>query len=363
MLYRIVRLTIAFFLKMYFRRIKLTGLENIDESKPTLLCGNHTNAFLEGIIVAAHYPNSKLYFLARADVFNHPLAAKILDKLHIIPIYRIRDGYNALDRNKDTFNKVTQLLKEGKHVIIFSEGDCIAEKRLRSLKKGSARLAFQAVEEGLEDLQIVPVGINYTGFGKEGEDALVQFSTPFEAKDYYPKSENEKASSLNQFNNRLVEGLKEAVVDYPVDDYEKINDYTQNRRIAAILEHRNGTGSEPGIAEERQWVADYLQGVPPAAPQKHRFLEKLAIGESNLLLPIFFIPHFIANRLTKKVVKSLDFFQSMEVAFRMVLVILWGLVFTSILTILVGGKLGIWIVIFLFYFLLYRFHCNNRPLH
>jgi len=60
-------------------------MENIDESKPTLLCGNHTNAFLEGVLIAANYPNAKLYFLARADVFNHPLAAKILDKL---PLFR-----------------------------------------------------------------------------------------------------------------------------------------------------------------------------------------------------------------------------------------------------------------------------------
>jgi hypothetical protein len=29
---------------------------------------------------------------------------------------------------------------------------------------------------------------------------------------------------------------------------------------------------------------------------------------------------------------------------------------------LVGGKLGIWLVIFIFYFLLYRFHCSHRPI-
>jgi 1-acyl-sn-glycerol-3-phosphate acyltransferase len=362
MLYQSVRLIIGFFLKMYFRRIKFSGMELIDETKPTLLCGNHTNAFLEGILIATQYPNHKLYFLARADVFNHPLAAKILDKLHIIPIYRIRDGYNALDRNKDTFNKVTQLLKEGKHVIIFSEGDCVAEKRLRTLKKGSARLAFQAVEEGVEDLQILPVGINYSDFGKEGEDALIQFSEPFNAKELYPQSESEKALSLNRFNEKLVEGLKKVVIDYPIQDYHKINQYTQQKRIAAILEHRNNNGKDPGIAEERQWVSDYHEGLPLAPLKKQGFFERLKIFESNLLTPLFFIPHFLSHRLTKKVVKSLDFFQSMEVAFRMVMVILWSLIFTTILTILVGGKLGVWIVVLIFYFLLYRFHCNNRPI-
>lgn len=363
MLYQIVRPLVGFFLKMYFRRIKLTGLEHIDESKPTLLCGNHTNAFLEGIIVAAQYPNNQLFFLARADVFKHPLAAKILKKLHIIPIYRIRDGFNSLDRNKDTFNKVIALLKEGKHVIIFSEGDCVAEKRLRTLKKGSARMAFQAVEEGLEDLQILPVGINYTGFGKEGEDALVHFAAPFAAKDFYPKSENEKNSAINAFNDRLIEGLTEGVINYPVEDYQRINEYTQKRRIAAILEHQQGKRTEPGIEEERQWIEDYQNGVPAPAQPPTEFLKKLAHLESNLLTPIFFVPHFFANRLTRKIVKSLDFFQSMEVAFRMFFVIFWGILFTTLITLLVGGKLGIWIVIFLFYFLLYRFHSNNRPIN
>jgi len=363
MLYLFIRPLIGFFLKMYFRRIKLVGLENIDESKPTLLCGNHTNAFLEGIIVAAQYPNNQLFFLARADVFKHPLAAKILKKLHIIPIYRIRDGFNSLDRNKDTFNKVVELLKEGKHVIIFSEGDCVAEKRLRSLKKGSARMAFQAVEEGLEDLQILPVGINYTGFGKEGEDALVHFAQPFAAKDFYPNSEKEKNLALHAFNQRLLEGLNEGVINYPHEDYQKINEYTQKRRIAAILEHRNGHGNEPGIADERQWVQDYLHGVPAPTLPKTGFLQKLLHFESHLLSPIFFIPHFFANRLTRKIVKSLDFFQSMEVAFRMLFILFWGILFTTILTVLVGGKLGIWIVLLLFYFILYRFHCNHRPIY
>ena len=363
MLYQIVRPLIGFFLKMYFRRIKLIGLEKIDPDKPTLLCGNHTNAFLEGIIVAAQYPNNKLFFLARADVFKHPLAAKILKKLHIIPIYRIRDGFNSLERNKETFSIVIELLKEGKHVIIFSEGDCVAEKRLRTLKKGSARMAFQAVEEGLEDLQILPVGINYTGFGKEGEDALVHFATPFAAKDFYPKSENEKNSAINSFNDRLMEGLTEGVINYPFENYQQINDYTKKRRIAAILEHQQGKRTEPGIEEERQWVEDHQKGVPAPAQPPTGFLKKLSNLESNLLYPIFFIPHFFANRLTRKIVKSLDFFQSMEVAFRMFFVIFWGILFTTLITLLVGGKLGIWIVIFLFYFLLYRFHCINRPIN
>jgi 1-acyl-sn-glycerol-3-phosphate acyltransferase len=362
MFYQIVRPLIEFFLKMYFRRIKLTGLEHIDESKPTLLCGNHTNAFLEGIIVAAQYPNNQLYFLARADVFKHPLAAKILNKLHIIPIFRIRDGFNSLDRNKDTFNKVIALLKKGKHVIIFSEGDCVAEKRLRTLKKGSARLAFQAVEEGLEDLQILPVGINYSGFGKEKEDALVHFATPFAAKDFYPKSENEKNLAIHAFNDRLIEGLTEGVIHYPVENYQQINEYTKKRRIAAILEHQQGKGINPGIEEERQWVEDYQHGVSAPALPPTGFLKKLAHLESSLLYPIFFIPHFFANRLTRKIVKSLDFFQSMEMAIRMVFVIFWGILFTTLITLLVNGKLGIWIVIFLFYFLLYRFHCNNRSI-
>lgn len=362
MLYTIVRPLVAFFLRMYFRRIKFTGLENIHPEFPTLFCGNHTNAFLEAILLASNYPNDQLYYLARADVFKRPFLANLLTKLHIIPIYRIRDGFTSLDRNKETFERVIALLKEGKHVIIFSEGDCVAEKRLRSLKKGSARLAFQAVESGIENLLIQPIGFNYTGFGKSNQDALINISEPFLAKDFMPKNDADRAQALIRFNEQLTEDLNNQMVNYPIPEYAAINEYTEIRRNTEILLAKAGKRNDPDLNDERLWVEEYTSNQKIHTTPMRTTWEKILNFEAALVGILFWLPHFIAHRLTNKIVKSIDFFMSIEVVFRMLFVSIWGFVVTITGTVLLDGKLGVWIVLLGAYFILYRFWDKNKSI-
>ena len=50
-----------------------------------------------------------------------------------------------------------------KTILIFSEGNTRMQKKLAPLQKGLARLAFGAyAEKNVQDIQIVPVGVNYS---------------------------------------------------------------------------------------------------------------------------------------------------------------------------------------------------------
>ncbi len=52
---------------------------------------NHPNSFLDAIIIGAHFKRP-VHFLARGDVFKHPLSKAILIRLKVIPIYRLSEG-------------------------------------------------------------------------------------------------------------------------------------------------------------------------------------------------------------------------------------------------------------------------------
>src|SRR5664280_2945082 len=61
-----------------------------------------------------------------------------------------------------TFSGIYEILRKNGNLIMFSEGICVPEKRLQKLRKGTARVAFGAEEKFGVDVNIVPVGINYT---------------------------------------------------------------------------------------------------------------------------------------------------------------------------------------------------------
>ena len=142
MLYNILGRIIRSFLQLFYKRIYINGLENIPKDKPVLLASNHSNALMDGLVIATFligYRSS--YFLGRASIFGNWFLDWLFTTVQIIPIYRPRDGENYTSKNVTTFERVDNVLLKNKAVLIFPEGNCIKEKRLRPLKKGTVRMA------------------------------------------------------------------------------------------------------------------------------------------------------------------------------------------------------------------------------
>ena len=164
MIWHLIRYIMAFGMDTFYKRLAIKNRKNIPDKSPAILAINHPNAFMDPAMFAyAAYP-PKFYFLARGDVFKGGLFGVILEGLGIAPIYRMRDGgREGLKKNDETYRRVFGMLKENKKVIIFAEGLCVQERRLRPLKKGVPRMVFNAMEEiNRPDLTVVPVGVNYT---------------------------------------------------------------------------------------------------------------------------------------------------------------------------------------------------------
>ena len=186
-------------------------------NQPKILASNHPNSFFDAIIIAIHYPKP-IYFLARGDAFNKPLIAKFLKSLHLIPIYRLSEGKENLSKNDTTFKICLDLLKKNETVLIFSEGVCINEWNLRSLKKGTARLAYKALKEKIDTLVVQPVNLNYSSFSKVPKEVVLNFNTVLNVAELSTLSENE---FYNSFNQKLKEGiLDKMIVKKNIQDIE-----------------------------------------------------------------------------------------------------------------------------------------------
>ena len=190
-------------LKIYCSKTVVHFDEATSYTSPKIIASNHPNSFFDAIVIAVKYPKP-IHFLARGDAFNKPLVANFLNALQLIPIYRLSEGKSNLIKNEDTFKRCISLFKENKTILIFSEGLCINEWKLRSLKKGTARLALLALNDGVDNLQIQPTNLNYSSFSKNPKKVLINFNPEFNASVLTLEQDN---FFYTTFNSKLKEGI------------------------------------------------------------------------------------------------------------------------------------------------------------
>lgn len=181
---------------------------------PLLLASNHPNSFLDAIILDILFKNP-IWSLARGDVFKKPVYIKLLTLLKMLPVYRTSEGVENLNSNYETFDACKSLFRENGIVLMFSEGKCINEWHLRSLKKGTARLAISSWEDGI-NLKVLPVGINYSSFTKFGKNVFINFGSVI-TKDEI-NSLDEDGKKHNAFNDILQKELEKLVFEIPAGD-------------------------------------------------------------------------------------------------------------------------------------------------
>jgi 1-acyl-sn-glycerol-3-phosphate acyltransferase len=193
----------------------------LQEQGPLLIAANHPNSFLDAIIVGSLF-KSPVYSLARGDAFAGNFIAKILRSFNMLPVYRVSEGIENIGYNYSTFDACRKLFAENKIVLIFSEGRCINEWHLRPLKKGTARLAWNAWQNK-SSLKVLPLGINYSSFRFFGKNVFLNFGNIISTEDF--PNDIPFGKYLKEFNEKLNEQLQDLVFEIDKNDREKATDY------------------------------------------------------------------------------------------------------------------------------------------
>jgi len=200
-----------FTFRVFFRRIFYSNLKKVPLEKPLLFVGNHQNSFMDGILVGSYLPQP-IHFTMRADMFRKPFARFCLRELNVSPVYRIEEGFENVHKNLESFSAIYDILKKNGNFIMFSEGLCVQEKRLQKLRKGTARLAFGAEEKFGLDVNIVPVGINYTYPDRFRKEVMINFSDPFSIRELTDIYKAHPAKALLVFNEKCDISLRNEVI-------------------------------------------------------------------------------------------------------------------------------------------------------
>ncbi len=191
LLYKLFYTYVAVVLRfIYFRRFRIIGRKNLpsDKKEGFLLICNHQLGLLDALSIIYSIPPRKPVFLARGDIFEKPILARLLLDLRILPAYRKRDvGSEGLDKNDEVFQQSVKLMDDGVVIALFPEGGHQSHHYLGPFKKGFARIAF-GYEEACNferDLKILPMGHHYSGYSGMQNDVLLTIGEPFTFSELY----------------------------------------------------------------------------------------------------------------------------------------------------------------------------------
>ena len=217
--------------RFYFGKVEFVGMQNIPVGKPIIYSCNHQNAFMDALLIGAFSP-VKITSLTRSDVFGTHAGMWFMNALQMQPIYRMQDGIDKLALNEKTFERVRDRLRAHEGVLIFSEGNHGNEYFLRPLSKGSSRMALESQEKMMdEDIQVVPVGLNYFHHQLPSHKLSVVFGTPISVKDYWDQYQEHAAKGTNQLKKDITTGMREVLM-LPNDS----EDYLVKR---SYINHKN----------------------------------------------------------------------------------------------------------------------------
>lgn len=221
MVYKILKVWAFLCFRFYFRRIYVTGRQNVPSRGSVLFIVNHPSSFMEACLLAC-FQHRELHFLVRGDVFEKPWLRKFLELTNQIPIYRFKDGFSKLKNNKSTFSHSFKVLSEQKALLIFPEASTLMVKYLRPLQKGAARLAIGSLEEGhCDELLVIPTGVYYEQAVKSRSDVVIKMGEPISMRKWMDANQSGE-DKLSQLTTEFQTRMEEVMISLKNPEKEKL---------------------------------------------------------------------------------------------------------------------------------------------
>lgn len=136
--------------KLAFRllgqRIRLSGTENVPREGGVLLACNHVS-YLDFVYggLAANPSGRRVRFMAKKEIFDHPVGGPVMRSMHHIPVDR--------GEGIESFHRAVSYLRAGEAVGIFPEATISRAFEVKQIKSGAVRIAAEA------GVPVLPVAI------------------------------------------------------------------------------------------------------------------------------------------------------------------------------------------------------------
>ncbi len=273
MIRRIIVALLRLALRIYFRRIEVTGLEHVPVEAPVIFVLNHPNALVDPVFLLCLTPRP-VSFLAKAPLFRMPALGYLVRALDSLPVYRRQDQGEDTRKNQEMFVAARKLLAKGGTIGICPEGVSHDEPGLRPIKTGAARISLAAVSTGeVSDLKIVPAGLYYTSKTSFRSSALLYFGKPLEVKPVEMEADgNPPRAAVRELSAQIEKALREVILD--AQQEEALNTITRAERIFSSEQSDSANDS---LTDELQLQQRFIRAYTVLRQSQPERLQRLEV--------------------------------------------------------------------------------------
>ncbi len=277
-LYTFLKIFVDWSVRSSYRKYQVEGTENIPTDGSVIWAANHTNALMDPMVLLATSRGRKV-FVARADIFKKKWARKALYFLRVMPIYRIRDGINAVKHNDESIAQATSVVLDGVPFVIYPEATHRAKHSLLKLSKGIFHIAESVMANSKDGkpVYVLPIGIEYSDYFRFHNNVLIKFGKPFNVSEFISQHADEpQPVVMLKMREMLYEKLAQEIVFVPDDeDYDAIWEY-------AKLKSDNPDYFRSTLKEIESREGKKLKGLlGKQAVDKEAVAQALALRENN----------------------------------------------------------------------------------
>lgn len=176
------------------------GLENIPESGPAIVAGNHTS-FLDPPLIGAAMKRP-VSFMAKAELFKVPLLGQFLRAVNTFPVHR-----GAADRS--AIRSALEVVGRGDILGLFPEGTRNHTEELLPPQKGVASIALRS------NAPVIPVGITGTSRDDRQRHPVrrpvidIRFGPPVDLDDL--RTDRLGKHILTEASRRVMEAIRQQI--------------------------------------------------------------------------------------------------------------------------------------------------------
>lgn len=222
--YGFVTRLVHLLLRLFFRRVEVTGLEHIPREGGGILVSWHPNGMIDPALLFETFPR-QVVFGARHGLFSVPLLGWIMKSVGTVPIYRAQDTADQDPEarraaNQKSLDSLSDAIVGGRFSALFPEGVSHDAPHLRELKTGVARFYYRARQrqaEGAPAPVVIPVGLHYDHKRFFRSNVLVAYHPPIELPSALaitpPEDEDREArrARYREFTAEIERVLREVV--------------------------------------------------------------------------------------------------------------------------------------------------------
>jgi len=245
---RLLRALFGLVLRVFFRRVEVSGLEHVPVQGPVIFVLNHPSGLIDPAFLLCLAPR-RVSFLAKAPLFRMPVVGVFCRAFEAIPVHRRQDVGGDPAHNRETFEAARLVLAGGGAIALFPEGASHSDPKLRPLKTGAARIALGAAVGlgGSASIRIVPAGLYYRAKRTFRSAALLHFGEPFDVTPVtLAPGEEPPIAPVRELTGRIERAL--AVVTLQAEEAEAHALVERARRI--MLAQDEPPPAPPSLADE-----------------------------------------------------------------------------------------------------------------